>query len=48
MQVGIVPGHFLNFFREFASPLDAAPQPPDIPGLIAAAARYGVTIFRPA
>lgn len=48
MQIGILPGHFLNFFREFATPLDAAPQPPDPVKLTEAAARYGVTIFPPA
>jgi len=45
MQVGIVPGGFMNFFRSMGSPVGETPPPPDIPGLVAAAEKYGCTIF---
>lgn len=45
MQVGIVPGKFMNFFRSMGTPVGETPPPPDIPGLVAEAGQYGCTIF---
>ena len=47
LQVGFVPGNFLDFFREMGAPLEAGPQPLDAPRMTAVAAKYGVTIFPP-
>jgi quercetin dioxygenase-like cupin family protein len=41
------PGGFENFVLEMARPLDEAPAPPDMPKLIAAAARAGIEILGP-
>ena len=41
------PGGFERFIRELAEPVDAAPTPPDIPKLIAIAAKHKIDILGP-
>lgn len=48
--VGITPAKFIDFFRDLGVPVgesSVAPPPPALEVVIAAAARYGVTILPP-
>jgi quercetin dioxygenase-like cupin family protein len=47
MLILCTPGGFENFVEELAQPLDGQPTPPDMPKLVAAAARAGIDILGP-
>lgn len=41
------PAGFERFVRDLSVPLDAVPTPPDVPLLVATAAKYGIEILGP-
>lgn len=47
MLVVCTPGGFENFMLELGQPLDGPPAPPEMPKLVAAAARAGIDILGP-